>query len=150
MTGAQRGGVRGWPRTGRGWLAEISNAAVSVFFPSGCRICERVLTSASRVAICEECLSSFERVVCEVCGLPLPDRERERERGYNQAALLSKPLGEKAPIAVQGGAADAHAGAAGQVSAEFGGKMGVGAWRFCHNVQAARLTMYASYPLLGP
>jgi len=75
MTGAQRGGVRGWPRTGRGWLAEISDAVVSVFFPSGCRICEGLLTSASRVPICEECLSSFERVpniVCEICGLPLP------------------------------------------------------------------------------
>ena len=75
MTGAQRGGVRGWPRTGRGWLAEISDAVVSVFFPSGCRICERLLTSASRVPICEECLSSFERVpniVCEICGLLLP------------------------------------------------------------------------------
>jgi len=146
-------------------------------FPSGCRICERVLRSASRVPLCEECLPSFERVpniVCEVCGLPLPgwtqkegepllcpacrdrtyafdrarsfavyedavvrailllkfeqieplggwfaerltelvnaegDRlaadvvvpvplhcERERERGYNQAALLSKPLAKR-------------------------------------------------------
>ena len=87
-----------------------------------------------------------DRLAADVV-VPAPlHRERERERGYNQAALLSKPLGEKAPIAVRGGAADAHAGAAGQVSAEFGGKMGVGAWRFCHNVQAARLTMYASYP----
>jgi len=44
-------------------------------FPSGCRICERLLTSANQVLICEECLSSFERVpdiACEVCGRPLP------------------------------------------------------------------------------
>ena len=44
-------------------------------FPSGCRIREQVLRSASRVPLCEECLPSFERVpniVCEVCGLPLP------------------------------------------------------------------------------
>jgi ComF family protein len=161
----------------RAWLAEVSDAVVSVFFPSGCRICDRLLTSASRVPLCEECLSSFERVpniVCEVCGRPLPGltggperallcpacqdgtyafdrarsfafykdavvrailllkfeqieplgtwfaerlaevvnaegaklaadvvvpvplhRQRERERGYNQAALVSKPLAKK-------------------------------------------------------
>jgi len=177
MAGVRRGAVRGWPRTGRGWLAEIGDAVVSVFFPSGCRICERLLTSASRVPLCEECLASFERVpdiICEVCGRPLPGlaqkdgeqllcpacqgrmyafdrarsfavyqdavvrailllkfeqieplgawfadqlaevlrvegerlagdvvvpvplhRERERERGYNQAALLSKPLARR-------------------------------------------------------
>ncbi len=70
---------QGWPRSDRGWLAEIRDALVSVFFPSGCRICERLLTSASRVPLCEECLSSFERVpniVCEVCGLPLPGLAR--------------------------------------------------------------------------
>jgi predicted amidophosphoribosyltransferase len=64
----------GGARPGRGWLAEIGDAAVSVFFPSGCRICEWLLTSASRVPIGEECLSSFERVpyiACEVCGRPL-------------------------------------------------------------------------------
>src|SRR5260370_9983143 len=58
----------------RGWLAEIGDAVVSVFFPSGCRICDRLLTSASRVPLCEECLSSFARVpniVCEICGRPL-------------------------------------------------------------------------------
>ena len=62
--------MRGWARPG--WLAEIGEAVVSVFFPSGCR---GVLTIASRVPICEECLSSFERIpniVCEVCGRPLP------------------------------------------------------------------------------
>src|ERR1700731_86709 len=83
MTGAQRGGVRGWPRSGRGWVAEISDAVVSVFFPSGCRICERLLTSASRVPLCEECLSSFERVpdiICEVCGRPLAGLTREEEQ----------------------------------------------------------------------
>src|SRR2546425_7275739 len=85
MAAARRGGVRGWLRHGRGWLGEISNAVVSVFFPSGCRICDRLLTSASRVPLCEECLSSFERVpgiLCEVCGRPLPGlmQERSEER----------------------------------------------------------------------
>jgi ComF family protein len=177
MAATRGGGVRGWLRHGRGWLGEISDAVVSVFFPSGCRICERLLTSASRVPLCEECLASFERVsgiVCEICGRPLPGlarkdeepllcpacqdrtyaferarsfaqyqdalvrailllkfeqieplgawfaerlaelvkaegeamagdvvvpvplhRQRERERGYNQAALLSKPLARR-------------------------------------------------------
>jgi predicted amidophosphoribosyltransferase len=73
-----------------------------------------------------------DRLAADVV-VPVPlHRERERERGYNQAALLSKPLAKRAPIAAQSGAADAHAGAAGQASAEFGGKMGVSAWRFCH------------------
>jgi competence protein ComFC len=61
-------GLRGRPR---GWLAEAGDAVVSVFFPAGCRICERLLTRASRVPICEECFASFKalpRRICEVCG----------------------------------------------------------------------------------
>ena len=169
--------IAGGGRGVHAWLAKVSDAVVSVFFPSGCRICERLLTKASRVPLCEECLSSFERVpsvVCEVCGRPLPGltggpeqallcaacqegtyapdrarsfafykeavvrailllkfeqieplgawfgerlaevvnvegaklaadvavpvplhRQRERERGYNQATLVSKPLAKK-------------------------------------------------------
>src|SRR6266446_4478717 len=80
MAPARRGSVRGWFRHGRGWLGEISDAVVSVFFPSGCRICDRLLTSASRVPLCEECLSSFARVpgiLCEVCGRPLTGWSRK-------------------------------------------------------------------------
>ena len=159
------------------WLAETGDALVSIFFPAGCRICERLLATASRIPICEVCLSSFERVpaiLCEICGRPLPGladrvsgpplcpacqektyafdharsfavyknalvqaililkfeqiaplgawfadrlaevlreggdalaadvvvpvplhRQRERERGYNQAALISKPLSKR-------------------------------------------------------
>ena len=177
ITAGQRISVPGRIRHGRGWLSEISDALISVVFPSGCRICERLLTSASRVPICQECLSSFVRIpgiVCEVCGRPLPGlvkkegesplcpacqqkiytfdrarsfavyadavvrailllkfeqieplgvwfserlaemvnadgdrlsadvvvpvplhREREKERGYNQAALLSNPLAKR-------------------------------------------------------
>jgi ComF family protein len=72
--------VLGRTRRGWGWLAEISDALVSVVFPSACRICERLLTSASRVPICQECLSSFKgvpSVICEVCGRPLPALERK-------------------------------------------------------------------------
>jgi ComF family protein len=48
---------------------------VSVFFPAGCRICDELLRSASRVPICADCLASFKPVphpACEVCGRPLP------------------------------------------------------------------------------
>jgi competence protein ComFC len=160
----------------RAWLAEASDAVVSVFFPAGCRICEGLLKGASRVPICEECLSSFEvpqEKKCEICGqtigwpttegepllcracqqktyaferarsygiyegslvkailllkwerieplgalfaerlaevarregqilaaevvVPVPlHRDRERQRGYNQAGLISKPLARK-------------------------------------------------------
>jgi len=54
-----------------GWLAEAGGAVVSVLFPAGCRLCEKLLTRASRVPICEECLASFASMperVCEVCG----------------------------------------------------------------------------------
>jgi ComF family protein len=80
---ARRGGVRRWSRGDRGWLAEIGGALVSVFFPAGCRICERLLTTASRVPICDDCLESFERVsgiLCEVCGRPLPGLARNLEQ----------------------------------------------------------------------
>jgi ComF family protein len=79
---ARRGGVRGWLGHRRGWLGEISDAVVSVFFPAGCRICDALLTSASRVPLCKECLASFERVprpVCEICGRPLPGFARKEE-----------------------------------------------------------------------
>jgi ComF family protein len=166
-----------WRRGVRGWLAEASDAIVSVFFPAGCRICERLLVRASRVPFCEECLASFAAAPeksCEVCGqalawmtvregeplvcracqqktyaferarsygiydrqlvrailllkwerieplgawfaeklaeivrresgllgadivVPVPlHRDRERQRGYNQAGLISKPLARK-------------------------------------------------------
>ena len=70
-------------RSVRGWLAEARDSLVSVFFPAVCRICEKLLTTASRVPICGECLASFERVpniVCEVCGLPLPGRTPKPEQ----------------------------------------------------------------------
>jgi competence protein ComFC len=56
-----------------GWLAEAGDALVSVLFPAGCRLCERLLTRASRVPICGECLASFVALpgrVCEICGSP--------------------------------------------------------------------------------
>jgi ComF family protein len=63
----------GGPALLRRWAAEASDALVSVFFPGGCRLCERMLTQASRLPICEECLGAFPVLparVCRVCGSP--------------------------------------------------------------------------------
>src|SRR5580700_3507689 len=63
-------------------LATASDALVSVFYPAGCSLCEQLLTRATRVPICEECLASFAALppeVCEICGSPL-------------AALFSAPV----------------------------------------------------------
>jgi competence protein ComFC len=55
------------------WVRDTGDALVSVFFPGGCRLCERLLIRASRLPICEECLGSFPAMtarVCAVCGSP--------------------------------------------------------------------------------
>ena len=65
----------GWRRGVLGWMGAVCDAVTSVFFPAGCRICEQLLSTASRVPICEECLDSFQKTPqrrCETCGLPLP------------------------------------------------------------------------------
>jgi Double zinc ribbon domain len=52
-------------------IAEGSDAIVSLLFPADCRLCQKLLTRAARVPICEECLASFVPMpesVCEVCG----------------------------------------------------------------------------------
>ena len=57
------------------WLATAGDALTSLFLSAGCRICDEVLTRASRLPICEECLASFEplsKQICRVCGIPLP------------------------------------------------------------------------------
>ena len=57
-----------------GWLSGAGDALVSVFFPAGCRLCERALLQASAVPICQECLGSFAALGgarCDMCGQPL-------------------------------------------------------------------------------
>jgi predicted amidophosphoribosyltransferase len=69
-----------------GWLSRAGDALASVFFPAGCRLCERLLIRASAVPIGEECLASFPAlggVLCNTCGQPLgawslSDGSRER------------------------------------------------------------------------
>ena len=66
------------------WLAEAGGALASVFLPAGCRLCERLLTNASRLPICGDCLASFPRIsgcVCQVCGLPLDTDTNDKREG---------------------------------------------------------------------
>jgi competence protein ComFC len=56
------------------WLTGAGDALVSVFFPAGCRLCERLLVRASALPICAECLGSFPAIggpLCDGCGQPL-------------------------------------------------------------------------------
>lgn len=85
--------VRGARRGVRGWLAETSDALVSVFFPGGCRICDRSLVRASRVPICDACLDSFEALPsgkCDVYGQPLPSFSGAEEAGLVCPACQQK------------------------------------------------------------
>jgi len=54
-------------------LKDTLDAVTSVLFPAPCRICGQILTNASRIPVCNDCLASFERIVpplCECCGRP--------------------------------------------------------------------------------
>jgi ComF family protein len=54
-------------------FTDAGDALVSVFFPAGCRLCERLLTRSARLPICEQCLGSFPALparVCAICGSP--------------------------------------------------------------------------------
>jgi predicted amidophosphoribosyltransferase len=58
--------------TGR-CLNNVRAALLSVIFPAGCRICEQLLTEATRIPICNDCLDSFRPItdaVCDKCGRP--------------------------------------------------------------------------------
>ena len=86
------------------WFEETGGALASVFLPAGCRLCERLLTGASRLPICAECLESFSVItdpVCDLCGLPL-------ERTVENAAETepSAPAPGKTPALCIGCRAD--------------------------------------------
>jgi predicted amidophosphoribosyltransferase len=66
-----------------------------------------------------------------VVSVPL-HRQRERERGYNQAELIAKPLAAQAQLAVPRGIASAHQTPSGQAHTQPGRALGLGTWRFCH------------------
>src|SRR5258707_15766478 len=55
------------------WLDSLAGAVASVLFPSGCRICEALLTREDRLPVCDACLKSFRELpgeICERCGQP--------------------------------------------------------------------------------
>lgn len=54
-------------------IRAIAGALSSVLFPAPCRICDKLLTNASRIPVCERCLNGFERIsdpMCQCCGRP--------------------------------------------------------------------------------
>jgi predicted amidophosphoribosyltransferase len=56
------------------WLEVAGDAVVSVFYPAGCCLCDQLLTRATRLPICENCLASFAALpppVCDICGSPV-------------------------------------------------------------------------------
>jgi competence protein ComFC len=56
------------------WLEVAGDAVVSVIYPAGCCLCDQLLTRATRLPICEECLASFAALpppVCDICGSPV-------------------------------------------------------------------------------
>jgi hypothetical protein len=60
-------------RPGRvSWEPSPAHSLAS-FSLGGCRICQSLLTGASRIPICDPCLSSFRQSPlerCDVCGVP--------------------------------------------------------------------------------
>jgi competence protein ComFC len=73
------------------WLESLAGAVASVLFPSGCRICEALLTRADRLPICDGCLESFRELpeeICVRCGQPWAEDGDEsvcrecQERGF--------------------------------------------------------------------
>ena len=68
-----------------GWLHYVRSALLSVFFPAGCRICDRLLTEPTRIPICNECLGSFQQIlgtVCNKCGTPVENAPTENKRVF--------------------------------------------------------------------
>jgi predicted amidophosphoribosyltransferase len=75
-------------------------AAASIFLPAGCRLCEELLTRASRLPICGDCLGSFSRIggcVGQVCGRPLdPIAATEAQDHFDRARSFARY--EEAPV----------------------------------------------------
>lgn len=72
------------------WLGATGDALVSVIFPADCRICEKLLTRASRIPICNECLDSFPLLnppLCARCGqsLEIPSFATRRTNSATEA-----------------------------------------------------------------
>jgi predicted amidophosphoribosyltransferase len=96
-------------------LSRISGAMASVIFPGDCRICESLLTTASRLPICHDCLASFMQnplEICDVCGVPwsVPGESDEefaicpecREQKYEHIETLGKWFADRLLDMVRG------------------------------------------------
>jgi hypothetical protein len=77
-------------------LGAAGGSLASIFLPAGCRLCQELLTAASRLPICSQCLVSFSRIagyICRVCGLPLdlsPDQTVEGQGGDRSPTLCEQ------------------------------------------------------------
>jgi competence protein ComFC len=73
-------------------LKNFAGALASVFFPGHCRLCEGLLSTASRLPICEDCLASFRVMpaqICQLCGQP-----------HFQASLAGSIAGEQVTVCI--------------------------------------------------
>ncbi|MGB9472390.1 MAG: ComF family protein [Candidatus Acidiferrum sp.] len=55
------------------FLEGLAGALASMCIPAGCRLCDQLLTDASRLPICDNCFSLFQEVPpgsCDICGQP--------------------------------------------------------------------------------
>ena len=55
------------------WHGSMAGAATSFLFPSGCRICDSLLTRPDRLPVCSPCLETFRKfpdAICDRCGQP--------------------------------------------------------------------------------
>ena len=74
-------------KRGSARLADVCDAIVSVLFPADCRLCEGLLTRASRVPICDTCLASFEPLqgrTCETCSATFSGFVRSNGAGHRK------------------------------------------------------------------
>jgi len=93
-------------------LESLSGALTSVIFPGDCRICQALLTRASRIPICDDCLASFPKSpleCCDTCGVPwsMPGENDEEFtlcpacRGKKYGFDLARSYGEYAGALVR-------------------------------------------------
>ena len=71
-------------------------ALTSIFFPGDCRLCKQLLTTASRLPICDKCLASFTVIgapICQLCGQPEKGQAAEHEVSSLCVACQEQPYG---------------------------------------------------------
>jgi competence protein ComFC len=83
------------PRRAAAFLTGMADALVSVLFPADCRLCGRLLTTASRTPICGECLGSFavlRGMLCDRCGLAGSEWSLGDDQGQPRAPTSTCPI----------------------------------------------------------